>query len=81
MKSYLLGRDPARLEEMRFLIANPTASLYNNRTQILAARSPVLYSGTEMGRAVSEILGDVCESACLRVYLFPLSKSAVARAK
>src|SRR3984893_709582 len=37
MKSYLVGHDPARLHEMRFLIANPTASLYNNRTQILAA--------------------------------------------
>ena len=37
MKAYLVGHDPARLEEMRFLIANPTASLYNNRTQILAA--------------------------------------------
>jgi glucarate dehydratase len=37
MKGYLLGHDPARLEEMRFLIANPTASLYNNRTQILSA--------------------------------------------
>jgi len=37
MKNYLVGHDPARLEEMRFLIANPTASLYNNRTQILAA--------------------------------------------
>ncbi len=37
MKSYLVGHDPAHLEEMRFLIANPTASLYNNRTQILAA--------------------------------------------
>jgi glucarate dehydratase len=37
MKSYLIGHDPARLEEMRFLIANPTASLYNNRTQVLAA--------------------------------------------
>src|SRR5678810_1460510 len=37
MKYYLLGHDPARIEEMRFLIANPTASLYNNRTQILAA--------------------------------------------
>lgn len=37
MKPYLLGRDPAQLEELRFLIANPTASLYNNRTQILAA--------------------------------------------
>jgi glucarate dehydratase len=37
LRPYMLGRDPARLEEMRFLIANPTASLYNNRTQILAA--------------------------------------------
>lgn len=37
MKSYLVGHDPARLEEMRFKIANPTASLYNNRTQVLAA--------------------------------------------
>ena len=37
MKSYLQGHDPANLEEMRFKIANPTASLYNNRTQILAA--------------------------------------------
>src|SRR6185503_4177969 len=33
LKSYLVGYDPARLEELRFLIANPTASLYNNRTQ------------------------------------------------
>lgn len=37
MKSYLVGHDPAQLEEMRFKIANPTASLYNNRTQVLAA--------------------------------------------
>src|SRR5215204_6262789 len=37
LKSYLVGHDPARLEELRFLIANPTASLYNNRTQLLAA--------------------------------------------
>ena len=38
MRSYLVGHDPARLEEMRFKIANPTGSLYNNRTQVLAAR-------------------------------------------
>ena len=37
MKAYLVGRDPVQIEEMRFLIANPSASLYNNRTQILAA--------------------------------------------
>ena len=37
LKTYLVGQDPSRLEEMRFRIANPTASLYNNRTQLLAA--------------------------------------------
>src|SRR2546430_12347086 len=37
MKSYLLGNAPVRTEEMRFKIVNPTASLYNNRTQVLAA--------------------------------------------
>jgi glucarate dehydratase len=37
LKTMLAGHDPARLEEMRFLVANPTASLYNNRTQALAA--------------------------------------------
>jgi glucarate dehydratase len=37
LKDTLLGHDPARIEEMRFRIANPTASLYNNRTQVMAA--------------------------------------------
>ncbi|MCL6544130.1 MAG: mandelate racemase [Bryobacteraceae bacterium] len=36
-KASLVGHDPARLEELRFRVANPTASLYNNRTQVLAA--------------------------------------------
>lgn len=37
MQSYLLGHDPFDLEALRFKIMNPTASLYNNRTQIHAA--------------------------------------------
>src|SRR5258707_9481449 len=59
MKPYLVGRDPARLEEMRFLIANPTASLYNNRTQILAALEFACLDimGQKWGVPVSEILG------------------------
>jgi glucarate dehydratase len=59
MKSYLVGHDPARLEEMRFLIANPTASLYNNRTQILAALEFACLDilGQKWGAPVSEILG------------------------
>jgi glucarate dehydratase len=37
LRDYLVGHDPFRLEALRFAIANPTASLYNNRTQLLAA--------------------------------------------
>ncbi len=37
MKAYLLGHDPFQLEQLRWKIMNPTASLYNNRTQIHAA--------------------------------------------
>jgi glucarate dehydratase len=59
MKSYLVGQDPARLEEMRFRIANPTASLYNNRTQILAALEFACLDilGQTWGVPVCEILG------------------------
>jgi glucarate dehydratase len=59
MKGYLVGHDPARLEEMRFRIANPTASLYNNRTQVLAALEFACLDilGQAWGVPVSEILG------------------------
>ncbi|HYK20463.1 MAG TPA: hypothetical protein VEV42_07000, partial [Pyrinomonadaceae bacterium] len=59
LKTYLLGRDPARLEELRFLISNPTASLYNNRTQMLAAIEFACLDilGQKWGVPVSEILG------------------------
>ncbi|HEX5600907.1 MAG TPA: enolase C-terminal domain-like protein [Pyrinomonadaceae bacterium] len=59
LKSYLVGHDPARLEELRFLIANPTASLYNNRTQMLAAIEFACLDilGQKWGVPVSEILG------------------------
>jgi glucarate dehydratase len=59
LKSYLVGHDPARLEELRFLISNPTASLYNNRTQIVAAIEFACLDilGQKWGVPVSEILG------------------------
>src|SRR5689334_24952207 len=59
MKQYLVGHNPANLEEMRFLIANPTASLYNNRTQILAALEFACLDilGQKWDVPVSEILG------------------------
>ncbi|MEP6922881.1 MAG: enolase C-terminal domain-like protein [Pyrinomonadaceae bacterium] len=59
IKNYLLGHNPANLEEMRFKIANPTASLYNNRTQILAALEFACLDiiGQKWGVPVYEILG------------------------
>jgi glucarate dehydratase len=59
MKAYLVGHDPARIEEMRFLIANPTASLYNNRTQSLAALEFACLDilGQAWGVPVCDILG------------------------
>jgi glucarate dehydratase len=73
LKSYLLGHDPARLEELRFLISNPTASLYNNRTQILAAIEFACLDilGQKWGVPVSEILGGrLRESVPFASYLF-----------
>ena len=73
MKSYLLGHDPARLEEMRFLIANPTASLYNNRTQVLAALEFACLDllGQKWGVPVSEVLGGrLRKSVPFASYLF-----------
>ena len=59
LKPYMLGRDPALLEEMRFLIGNPTASLYNQRTQLLAALEFACLDilGQKWGVPVCEILG------------------------
>jgi glucarate dehydratase len=59
LKSYLVGHDPARLEEMRFRICNPTASLYNNRTQMAAALEFACLDilGQKWGVPVYDILG------------------------
>ncbi|HZP19023.1 MAG TPA: enolase C-terminal domain-like protein [Bauldia sp.] len=37
LKPYLLGHDPLQLEQLRWKIMNPVASLYNNRLQLHAA--------------------------------------------
>lgn len=64
MKGYLVGHDPARLEEMRFKISNPTASLYNNRTQILAALEFACLDiiGKKWNVPVHDILGGKLQS-------------------
>src|SRR5215203_5114084 len=73
LKRYLIGHDPARLEELKFLIANPTASLYNNRTQMLAALEFACLDilGQQWGVPVSEILGGrLREQVPFASYLF-----------
>jgi glucarate dehydratase len=73
LKSYLVGHDPARLEEMRFLIANPTASLYNNRTQLLAALEFACLDilGQAWGVPVCDLLGGrLRDSVPFASYLF-----------
>ena len=59
LESYLIGHDPSQLEEMRFKIANPTASLYNNRTQMLAALEFACLDiiGQAWGVPVYDVLG------------------------
>jgi glucarate dehydratase len=59
LRSTLVGHDPTQLESLRFLIANPTASLYNNRTQILAALEFACLDliGQQWQTPVAEILG------------------------
>lgn len=59
LKSYLLGHDPFQLEELRFKIANPTASLYNNRTQLHAAIEFACLDliGQKLGVPVYNLLG------------------------
>ena len=59
LKPYIIGHDPAKLEELRFKISNPTASLYNHRTQMVAALEFACLDilGQAWGVPVSEILG------------------------
>lgn len=69
----LRGHDVFRLESMRFAICNPTASLYNNRTQMHAALEFACLDimGQKLGVPVSELLGGrVRERVEFASYLF-----------
>lgn len=73
LKPYLLGHDPARTEALRFMVANPTASLYNNRTQLLAAIEFACLDllGKHTGLPVHALLGGaVREEVEFASYLF-----------
>src|ERR1700759_1418604 len=73
LKPYVVGHDPSRLEEMRFRVANPTASLYNNRTQMLAALEFACLDilGQPWGVPVCDILGGkLRDTVRFAAYLF-----------
>lgn len=59
LKTYLVGHDPFELENLRFMICNPTASLYNNRTQMHAAIEFACLDimGKFLGVPVCDLLG------------------------
>jgi glucarate dehydratase len=59
LEGYLKGHDVFRLEAMRFAICNPTASLYNNRTQLHAAIEFACLDiiGQKLGVPVHALLG------------------------
>lgn len=73
LKQYLLGHNPFELERMRFAICNPTASLYNNRTQLHAALEFACLDiiGKKLGVPVYDLLGGrVRERVAFASYLF-----------
>ena len=70
---YLKGHNVFELEALRFAICNPTASLYNNRTQLHAAIEFACLDimGQRLGVPVAELLGGrVRESVEFASYLF-----------
>ena len=73
LKSYLIGHNPFELEALRFKISNPTASLYNNRTQLHAALEFACLDliGQKLGVPVYDLLGGkLRDDVPLASYLF-----------
>ena len=69
----LAGHDPFELEALRFKIANPTASLYDNRVQMLAAIEFACLDliGQHLGVPVHDLLGGrIRDSVPFASYLF-----------
>jgi len=77
LKQYLVGHNPFELEALRFKICNPTASLYNNRTQLHAAIEFACLDliGQKLGVPVCDLLGgrlrDAVPFASYLFYRYP----------
>jgi glucarate dehydratase len=73
LKRYLIGHDPFQLEAMYWKICNPTASLYNNRTQLHAALefACIDITGKKLGIRACDLLGgSLREKVPFASYLF-----------
>jgi glucarate dehydratase len=73
LRRYLIGHNPFDLEALRFKICNPTASLYNNRTQMHAAIEFACLDlvGRKLGVPVHDLLGGrVRDQVPFASYLF-----------
>jgi glucarate dehydratase len=70
---YLKGHDPLQLEQLRWKIMNPTASLYNNRLQVHAAIEMACMdaAGKHLGIRACDLLGGaVREKVPFATYIF-----------
>jgi glucarate dehydratase len=73
LRPYLAGHDPFQLEALRFKIANPTAALYGDRTQLHAAIEFACLDliGQHLGVPVHDLLGGkLRDSVPFAAYLF-----------
>jgi len=73
MNAYLIGHDPLQLEQLYWKICNPTASLYNSRTQIHAAIEFACIDiiGKKLGIRACDLLGGALrDEVAFASYLF-----------
>ena len=73
LKDYLVGHDPIQLEQLRWKLMNPTASLYNNRMQLHAAVEMACMdlAGKQRGLRACDLLGGaIRENVPFASYLF-----------
>ncbi len=71
--AYLKGHDPLQLEQLRWKLMNPTASLYNNRMQLHAAIEMACMdlAGKRLGIRACDLLGGALREAVpFASYLF-----------
>ncbi len=73
LKQYLVGHDPLQLEQLRWKLMNPVASLYNNRLQLHAAIefACIDLAGKSLGIRACDLMGGALrEEVPFASYLF-----------